>query len=142
MLVLSCACQRRTEEDRVKSVIAAVQQAAEKKEVRTILGSLAKTYRDPQGNDYDGIKGLLAFYFFRHPRVSVFIPAMDVTIEDGSARARFQAVLSGGGEPDPVGALLPQSLGVYDFDVSFTKMDSEWKVVSAAWQREPAAPDP
>lgn len=141
-LLFPCSCRRETEEDRIRTIVAEVEQAAERKDVRTILNHLARTYRDPQGNDYEGIRGLLGFSFFRHPRVSVFIPAMDVTLSEGAARAQFQAVLTGGEQGGSPGALLPRNLGVYDFDVSFSKMDGEWKIVSAGWTQEPPAPQP
>jgi hypothetical protein len=136
VLVLSAAsCHKPTEEDKVRKVIIDVRKATEEKEIRTVLGLVSKSYRDPQGYDREGIKGLLAYYFFRHQKVSVFIPGFDVWISNGKAQAKFQAILSGGEKTGTVSALLPEALGVYDFDVSFAKEDGEWKVTSAVWKR-------
>ena len=68
LLALAPACSKETEEDKVKKVITSVQQAAEEKRIKTVLDHIAKSYQDPQGNDYNGVKGLLAFYFFRHQK--------------------------------------------------------------------------
>jgi hypothetical protein len=127
-------CHRETEQDKVKKVITGVQKAAEEKDVRTILTSLSKTYRDPQGNDYDSIKGLLLGYFFRHQKVHVYIPDIVITVEGASAKAEFQAVLTGGQGGSAAG-MVPESLGMYAFEVSLRKEEKEWKVVSARWSR-------
>jgi hypothetical protein len=132
---LLSGCHKDTEQDRVKKVVTEIQKAAGEKEVKTVLGHLSKTYRDPQGYDYDGIKGLLLYYFFRHQKVSVFMPSLDITVAGPSAKAVFQAVLSGGNKVESPGDVIPEALGMYDFDVSFVKESGEWKVTSAAWKK-------
>ena len=135
ILFLLPACHKDTEQDRVKKIVTEIQKAAGEKEVKTVLGHLSKTYRDPQGYDYDGIKGLLLYYFFRHQKVSVFIPSLDTTVAGSSAKAVFQAVLSGGNKVESPGDVIPEALGMYDFDVSLEKESGEWKVTSAVWER-------
>jgi ketosteroid isomerase-like protein len=127
-------CHKETEQDKIKKVITSVQQAAEEKDVRKIISSLSKTYQDPQGFDYDSIKGLLMGYFFRHQKVHVYIPDIVITVEGASAQAEFQAVLTGG-HTGSAADILPESLGMYAFAVSFRKEDNEWKIVSAQWNR-------
>lgn len=126
-------CHTETEEDKVKKVITTVQKAAENKDVKEVLSHVSKTYHDPQGNDYEGIKGILLFYFFRHQNVSIFIPELDVAVHDGAAAAKFQAVLSG--RSKGAGDILPEALGVYVFDVSLAREEGKWKVTSAKWER-------
>ncbi len=135
-LLLSSACRKETEEDRVRKVITSVQQAAEEKKILSVLGHVSKTYQDPQGNDYDGIKGLLAFYFFRHQKVGIFIPNSDITVAGAAAKAAFQAILTGRGSGEAASsAVLPEALGAYDFEVLLRKEDGVWKVTSAKWER-------
>jgi hypothetical protein len=133
ILALLCltGCHKDTEEDKIKNIIAEVQKAAGEKDTRTVLGHLSKTYQDPQGNNYDGIKGLLFFYFMKHRRVNVYVPDIECSIENSAARASFQAVLTGAGE----GAVLPEALGVYAFTVVLRKESGAWKITSAAWER-------
>lgn len=136
ILILATGCHKETEEDKVRKVIDRIQHAVEEKKIAAVLEHIAKSYRDPQGNDLDGIKGLLLFYFYRHQKVSVSIPSIDVTVTGPSARATFQTVLAGrGGGEEAQLAIMPEALGVYDFEVSFKKEEKEWKVVSAAWKR-------
>jgi hypothetical protein len=134
LLVLS-ACSRETDEDKVRKVITAVQTAAEVKKISAVLDHVSKNYLDPQGNDYNGVKGLLAFYFFRHQKVSVYMPNIDIVVTGTAAKAQFQAILTGRGTGESAGGILPEALGAYNFDVLFKKEDGAWKVTSAQWER-------
>jgi hypothetical protein len=132
---LFCSCSRDTEEARVKKVLTRVQKAAEEKKIGAILDHLSKSYQDPQGNDYNGIKGLLGFYFFQHQAVSVSVPNMDIIVTGSLAKAKFQAILTGRGSGEVAKAILPEALDVYNFSVLLAREDGIWKVTSATWER-------
>jgi len=134
-MLLSLACKKETEQDKVKQIITEIQQAAEDKDIKKILAGLSKTYRDPQGFTYDTMKGFLLGYFFRHQKIKVYITNLDVTVADAHARAGFQALLSGGEKTESLSTLMQDALGLYVFDVSFKKESGEWKVTSATWSR-------
>ena len=131
LVPLFSACSKETEESKVKKAVAEVQHAAEEKKISRALDHISKSYGDPQGNDYNDIKGILAFYFFRHQRVSVFIPNVDVVVTGSAAQAVFQAVMNGRGTG---GGILPEALGVYNFEVHLSKEDGTWKITSAGWK--------
>lgn len=128
-------CHTETEADRIKKVITSVQHAAEEKKIMTILDQLSRSYRDAQGYDYDGIKGLLAFYFYRHQKVRVYIPSLEATVNGSDAAASFEAVLAGAAPEKASGTPLPGALGVYRFTVDLRQEGGGWKVVSAKWER-------
>ena len=134
-VLLLFACSKDTEEDKVNKVITSVQQAAEEKKIGAVLDHISKTYRDPQGNDYNGIKGLLAFYLFRHQKVSVYMPNIDIMVTGTTAKAIFQTILTGRGTGEAAGGILPEALGAYNFEVLLNKEDGTWKVTSARWER-------
>ena len=134
-VLLLSACSKVTEEDKVKKVVTSVQEAAEEKKISAVLEHISKTYRDPQGNDYNGIKGLLAFYFFRHQKVTVYMPNIDIVVTGPTAKAIFQAILTGRGTGEAAGGILPEALGAYNFEVLLNKEDGTWKVTSARWER-------
>jgi len=140
LFLLSPGCQRDTEQTKVRKIITDVQRAVEEKDIQTILGHLSRTYRDPQGYDYNGIKGLLLSYFLRHQKISVYITNLDVTADAMPARATFQAVLSSSDKTGSAADILPEALGIYAFNVVFSKESKEWKVVSATWERLGEAP--
>ena len=126
---------KETERDKVKKVITDIQTAAEEKDVKKIINNLAKTYNDPQGFNYETIKGLLLGYFFQYPKISAYINNLDISIENQSAKAVFQTVLTSGNKTGSASDVIPQSLGMYDFDVSLKKGSNGWKVTSAKWEQ-------
>ena len=89
-------CYKETERDKFKKVITAIQTAAEETDVKKIINSLAKTYNDPQGFNYETIKGLLLGYFLQYPKISAYINNLEISIEDTSAKAVFQTILTSG----------------------------------------------
>ena len=135
LLALAPACSKETEEDKVKKVITGIQQAAEEKKIAAVLEHVSKSYQDPQGNDYNGVKGLLAFYFFRHQKVSVYMPNIDIVVNGPASKALFQAILTGRGAGESAGTIIPEALGAYNFEVLLKKEDGAWKVTSAKWER-------
>lgn len=128
-------CHKETEQDKVKKVITDIQTAAQEKDVKKIINNIAKIYNDPQGYNYGTIKGLLIGYFLRYPKISAYITNLEISIENKSAKAVFQTVLTSGNKTGSVSDVIPQSLGVYDFDVSLKKELNGWKVTSAKWEQ-------
>ena len=123
-----------TEQDKIKKIITDIQAAAEEKDVKKIINNLAKTYNDPQGFNYETIKGLLLGYFFQYPKISAYITNLEISIENTSAKAVFQTVLTSGEKTGSVTDVIPQSLGVWDFDVTLKKESNGWKVTTAKWE--------
>jgi len=135
MLSSFLGCHKETEQDKVRKVITNLQKAAEEKDIKKISSSISKSYKDRQGNNYGSIKGLVIAYFYQYPKISIYITKLDVSVTGASAEANFQTVLTSRGAAESAPAVLPESLGVYAFDVVFKKESDEWKVVSAEWER-------
>jgi len=128
-------CHKESEQDKVKKVITNIQAAGEEKNIRKIMNNLSKTYSDPQGYNYEGIHGLLVGYFFRYPKISVYIDNLKISVENTEANAVFQTVLTSGEKTGSVTDVIPQSLGVWNFDVSLKKESGDWKVTKAKWEQ-------
>jgi hypothetical protein len=135
IIITALGCHKMTDQDKVKKVITDIQKAAEEKDVKKIINNLAKTYNDPQGYNYETIKGLLLGYFFQYPKISAYITNLEISIENTSAKAVFQTVLTSGNKTGSAADVIPQSLGVWDFDVSLKKESNDWKVTSAKWEQ-------
>ena len=135
IIITALGCHKENDQDKVKKVITDIQAAAEEKDVKKIINNLAKTYKDPQGYNYETIKGLLVGYFFQYPKISVYINNLEISVENTSAQAVFQTVLTSGNKTGSVADVIPQSLGTYDFDVSLKKESNSWKVTSAKWEQ-------
>ncbi len=132
LMPLLNSCSKDTEENKVKKVVTDVQQAAEEEKINKVLDHISKNYRDPQGNDYNAIKGVLAFNLFRHRKISVYIPNIDVAVNGLIAQVMFEAVMTG---RDTDGNILPDALGTYNFEVYLSKENGTWKITSAKWER-------
>ncbi len=133
MSITNSGCHKETDQDKVKKVITGIQKAAEEKDIKKIINSLSKTYLDPQGFNYDSLKGLLLGYFYQHPRISVYITDLEISVSGTFAKAVFQAVLTGGNKTGSASDLIPESLGVYAFVAEMKKESDIWKVTSATW---------
>lgn len=127
-------CHKEPEQEKVKKVIETVQKAAEEKEIKKITGAISKTYSDAQGNNHAALHRMLIGYFYQFPKIAVYVSNLNIIVQKESATARFEAVLTSKGA-DPSPATLPESLGVYSFDVQFRKESGAWVVVSAKWER-------
>ena len=133
--ITALGCHKETEQDKVKKVMTDIQTAAQEKDVKKIMNHLAKNYNDPQGYNYEKIKGLLIVYFLQYPKISAYISNLEISIEDKSAKAVFQTVLTSENKTGSMSDVIPQSLGVWDFDVSLKKESNGWKVTSAKWEQ-------
>ena len=135
MTITTFGCHKETEQDKVKIVIIDIQKATEEKNVKQIINNISKTYMDPQGFNYDTIKGLLLGYFFQHPKISAYITDLEVSVDNTSAKVIFQVILTSGSKTGSTADLIPESLGMYAFEVSLKKEPDGWKVTSAKWER-------
>ena len=133
--ISALGCHKETEQDKVKKVITDIQTAAQEKDVKTIINNLANTYNDPKRYNHETIKGLLIVYFLQYPKISAYITNLEISIEDKSAKAVFQTVLTSGNKTGSMSDVIPQTLGVYDFDVLLKKESNGWKVTSAKWEQ-------
>jgi hypothetical protein len=131
--ITTISCHKETEQDKVKKVITDIQAAAEEKDVKKILNNLSNNYNDPQGLNNENIKRLLLGYFLIYPKISVYISNLDISIKNTSAKAVFRTIMTSANKTGSPAVLIPQSLGMYDFNVSLMKESGDWKVTSATW---------
>ncbi|MBN1473141.1 MAG: hypothetical protein JW914_00870 [Syntrophaceae bacterium] len=133
--IIVIGCHKETEQNKVKKVITEIQAAGEEKEVKKIMAHISKTYSDPRGYNYEGIRGLLLGYFFRYPKISAYITNLQVSVEGEAAKAGFEALLTSGVKTGSISDVIPESLGVWFFDVTLKKESGDWKVTSAKWEQ-------
>jgi len=132
-------CARETEEVKVKKVVTAIQAAAEEKDIKKIMTHVSKNYSDPYGYDHEEIRGLLLGYFFRYPKISAYITGLTISVDGASAKAVFQVVLTSSDKTGSIKDVIPQELGVWDFNVTLEKESGDWKVASAQWEEAQVA---
>ncbi|MBI5287287.1 MAG: hypothetical protein HY878_06835 [Deltaproteobacteria bacterium] len=134
LLILSGCAKGVSEEDRLRGIVDEVASAGEKKDIEGVRRHLSKTYKDQEGNDYDGVKRVLLYHFLRAETVSIFVRGVDVEIKGGTALVRANVVLVRGKEIKSLKDIIPESAVGYRFDVVFKKEDGGWKAINGQWQ--------
>jgi hypothetical protein len=135
IIITGMACQKQDEKEKIKKVITGVKAAVEEKNIRAAIGYIAKDYRDPQGNNFEALRGMLLGYFFRYSKISGYITHLDISVDGSSAQATLKAILTSGQKTGSVTDIVPEELGVYRFDAGFKKVSGDWKITSARWSQ-------
>jgi hypothetical protein len=133
-LLAACASGEDTPEERVRRTLAALEAAAQAKDVGAMKEHLSATYRDTQGNDRRAVLGLATGHFIRNKSVYIFsrIAAVEI-MEPGVARAEALVALAGTPIAD-ARALVDVRADLYRFDVRLRDEGGDWRVFAAAWQ--------
>jgi hypothetical protein len=131
-IVLACACSRTPDEQRIRTAIEAMQQAAEQRNPR---GFMAYVSDDFVGNDADfdrnALANLLRVQVFHNDQVGVTLGPIEIELQDGRATAHVMATLTGGS-----GGLLPESGAIYSITSSWKRNGRDWICYSARWQQK------
>lgn len=99
------------------------------------MDHISPGYSDPQGFDHETLKKTLRGYFFLFPKISAYINKRDISVNEGSARVVLQAILTSTSKTGSLADVIPESLGIYIFDVALKKESNDWKIVTATWKR-------
>ena len=133
-LALSACAKPISEEAQLKAIVNEVAEAAQKKDIDRIRKHISKSYRDQEGNDYDGVRRVLLYHFIRAETVSVFVRSTDVEIKGDTALVKANVILVRGKEIKNISDIIPESAAGYRFEIVFKKEKEDWKAVSGAWQ--------
>lgn len=128
-----------SEEDRLKQIVNEVAEAGQKKDIDAIRKHISKSYRDQDGNDYDGVRRLLLYHFIRAETVSVFVRSTDVEVKGDTALVKANMILVRGKDIKSIKDIIPESAAGYRFEMIFKKEGRDWKAVSGTWQDVGAA---
>ncbi|MBI5190634.1 MAG: hypothetical protein HZA22_08150 [Nitrospirae bacterium] len=124
-----------TDEDLIKAAIQEMAEGAEAKDLGRVKGHISDGYKDPAGNDYQALKGIMAFYFMQPESINVFLRRQEVEIRDGKGYATVRAVISRGAKAESVTDLVPSEAGGFIFDFTFEKEGGDWMLTSAIWRQ-------
>jgi hypothetical protein len=136
LLALACA-ERTPPEERVRSVLAALEESAQARDAGAMKEHVSEGYSDAHGNDKRAIAQLVAFHLLRNQSVYLLTRVQGVEIAaPGQARAEVLVAMAGTPIESPE-ALLGLRADLYRFDLAFAEEDGDWRVRSADWR--PAA---
>jgi hypothetical protein len=138
-LALACADAPETPEERVRAVLAAIEEAAEARDVAALRDQLSESYSDARGNDARAVAGIATFHFMQNRSLHLLVRVRHVEVAaSGEARAFALVAMAGSPIPGPE-ALAALRGSLYAFDVRLREEDGSWRVTSAQW--EPAKAD-
>ena len=138
-LFISGCTKQIAEEDKLKNIVNEVAESAQKKDIDGIRKHISKSYRDQEGNDYDGVRRVLFYHFIREETVSVFVRSVDAEIKEDTALVRANVILVRGKDIKSISDIIPESAAGYRFEVVFKKEKGDWKAVNGQWQDVGAA---
>lgn len=134
VLLGGCA-EKLPDEDAVRAVIKDMADAANHKDASRLKSHISKAYSDPAGNDYDALKGIIAYHFISADSINVFLRKTDVEVKGDKAYATVNTVISKGNKVESISDLVPESAGGFIFDFEFVRDGSDWLLTSAIWRQ-------
>jgi hypothetical protein len=136
---LGCSGPSQTPEERVRGVLAAIETAAEARDVAALKEHVSESYRDEQGNDRRALAGVATLHFMQHDSVHLLTRVRAVEfVRDDEAQAL--ALVAMAGTPIESAAWLDSlRADLYRFELTLRDEDGAWRVTSASWS--PATSD-
>jgi hypothetical protein len=132
LLALACA-DRTPPEERVREVLAALEEGAQERDAGAMKQHVSEAYSDAHGNDKRQVAQLVAFHLLRNQSVYLLTRVQGVELAaPGEAKARVLVAMAGTPIESPE-ALLGLRADLYRFDLAFREEDGAWRVRSADW---------
>ncbi len=135
LLIFVMGCSKTSDEAAIRAVVANAVEAAEAKDVSGFMKLISKDYKDDSGNDYNAVKGILLYQFFRSDNVLVFVRGLDVEIKADKAVVNAKAVLARGADIKAIKDVPPEAASAMSFSVVLKREDGRWKTVNARWEQ-------
>jgi hypothetical protein len=120
--IFLAACGAKSSDDeQVRALITAVEEAAEARDTSDVLEHVADSYSDSAGLDKPQLQNFLRGYFLAHPKLELFVTVESLEFPvDGLAQAVVTIATVEFTDPD-----------MQRLKVEFRRSDGEWQVVRA-----------
>jgi hypothetical protein len=138
-LAAACGSAPESPEDRLRAVLASIEEGAEANDAAALKRYVSEHYGDPDGRDKQALAGVVAFHLLRNQSVHLFTRVGEIDFRvPGEARADVLVAMAGSPIPSP--EVLPAlRADLYRFELRFRDEEGHWRLSSAAWR--PAAVD-
>lgn len=128
-LLLLAACSRPGGEQRLRSQLQDMQDAAADSRVSDFMDGVSGDFTGNDGADRAALHNLLRMQVLGRTSVGVVTGPVEIELRESSATVRFSAVVSGGR-----GRFLPDSAQAYSITSGWREEDGSWKVYYAEWK--------
>ncbi len=139
VIVLSgCSQDRDSPEQRIRNDLAALEQAAEKKDLGTLKRAILDSYSDNEGYDKNSVTQLIRLNFLRQQSIYLLTRIKSIELTDATNANAVVYVAMAGRPLEDTGALVNLSTDLFRFEVALIEQSGQWKVVQAEWRRATA----
>jgi hypothetical protein len=136
-LVQGCSKDDSNPVTEIKSMLAAIEEAAEERSISGVSEYLAANYQDKFHPNSQAVKRSLLGYFHRHRSIYLFSNIKQITLNEAienRAKATVHVAMTGT-QVDSEEALLLLKANVYRFDLELEKQEDQWLVKTSSWRR-------
>ena len=124
------ACGRAPPEAAIRSQVAALQSAIERRSASDVAELLDEDFIGPQGMDRRAARQMAAALMLRHQRIGVITGPLEVQLQgEDRALVRTRVALTGG----EGGALLPGSVQAWRVESGWRLRVGTWRITSLTW---------
>ena len=135
-LLVSLGCQPElTEEQKIKSMVETIRNAANEKNIYTIMERLADDYQDQMGRGKEDIRSLIATLFYRYRNLSVMIRESNVMIEGDTANVQLSVSFQNRSKEATDQMGISQQVAVYELNMGLVKRSEQWLVMEGGWRK-------
>ena len=128
-VLLLSACSRPDAEQRLRSQLQDMQEAAADSRVSDFMDGVSEDFTGNDGADRAALHNLLRLQVLGRTNVGVVTGPVEVDLRESRATVRFSAVVSGGS-----GRILPDSAQAYSITSGWREEGGEWMVYYAEWK--------
>lgn len=133
--ILLAGCAAPTPEERIRRLFAEAEQAAEEKEVGTLIDFTASDFAGSSGLDRRELRGYLFVLFQQHEQVFVLHRVTSIDVGSDGTTATARAAVAMAGAPIEVPADLSRiSADLLVVETDLRVEDGEWRVAGASWR--------
>jgi len=132
---LACGGDPLSPEEKVRSTIEAMEQAAEEGDVSAFKAMVSESYEDERGNDKRSLAAYVTFHVMRNDSRHLFTRIRSIEIRDsGRAEVALVAAITGSAISGPE-ELAGLRADVYRIDMDLDdEGDGDWRLVWAQWK--------
>lgn len=133
LLAVACSPAADTPEDRVRSVLAALEAAAQSRDAAAMKEHVSEAYADTYGNDKRAVGGIVGLHLLRNQSIHLLTRVRSIAIAE-PGRADVTALVAMAGTPIPSPELLPAlRADLYRFDLELREEAGSWRITRAQW---------
>lgn len=131
LALVLCACARPSDEDQIRAVISAMQEAVESGKPADFMRHVADDFTGDGGEiDKQGLHNFLRAQALTQGNIGINVVSTDVTLQGDRATVKLTVTLTGG-----TGRWLPESGSVQQIESGWRRQGGDWLCLNAQWQR-------